>query len=163
MGRHFSKTRREMIAAGGRLCQLLGLPRSTGQIYGLLYLSTRPLSLDDLVEQLGISKASASTGTRLLCAWGAIQQVWLAGERRPHFEVVAEVGRLVRGCYTEFIKPRLTSSQRRLESMTSSLDEELAHGLLTPEEHRLCANRLTNLARLQKKLLRIAPVAEKFI
>ena len=163
MSSRFSKTRHEMIAAGGRLCQLLGLPRSTGQIYGLLYLSTKPLSLDDLVALLDISKASASTGTRLLCAWGAIQQIWLAGERRPHFEVVAEVGRLVRGCYTEFIKPRLTSSQRRLELMTSSLDEELAHGILTAEEHKLCSARLANLARLQNKLLKIAPVAEKFI
>ena len=152
-----------MIAAGGRLCQLLGLPRSTGQIYGLLYLSTKPLSLDDLVELLDISKASASTGTRLLCAWGAIRQVWLEGERRPHFEVVAEVGRLVRGCYTEFIKPRLTSSQRWLELMTSSLDDELAHGILTAEEHKLCAARLANLARLQNKLLKLAPLAEKFI
>ena len=82
-----SKTRLDMIEAGGRVCQLLGVPRSTGQIYGLLYLSPKPLSLDDIAEALRISKASASTGTRQLLAWRAIHQVWVHGERRDHFEI----------------------------------------------------------------------------
>src|SRR5256885_16551818 len=115
MAKSLSRTRREMIEAGGRLYQILGLPRSTGQIYGLLYRSTTPLALDDMVELLGISKGSASTGTRQLTSWGAIRQVWIPGDRRDYYEVVAEVGKLIRGCFTDRIKPRLTSSQNRLE------------------------------------------------
>lgn len=156
-----SKIRRDMIDAGGRLCQLLGLPRSTGQIYGLLYLSSRPLSLDDVVQLLGISKASASLGTRQLSSWGAIRQVWVPGSRRDHFEVVAELGNLVKGSYHNFLKPRLTSSRQRLEVMTSALDSELAQGLLSPSEHKLCGKRLEKLARLQKKMQRLTPLAEK--
>ena len=156
-----SKTRREMIEAGGRICQLLGLPRSTGQIFGLLYLSPKPLSLDDMAALLGISKASASIGTRQLASWGAVRQVWVPGERRDYFEAVADFGQLLRGSYSDFIRPRLLSSQKRLEGMAASLDEEKQQGILTEEEYQLCAERVRNLVDLQKKLLDLAPLAEQ--
>ena len=38
------QSQREMITVCGRVCQLVGLPRSVGQIYGLIYLSTAPLT-----------------------------------------------------------------------------------------------------------------------
>ena len=87
-----SKAWQEMVEVGGRICQVLGLPRSTGQIFGLLYLSTEPLSLNKMSAMLGISKASASTGTRQLAAWGAIRKVWVPGERRDYYEVVEDLG-----------------------------------------------------------------------
>ena len=65
-----SKAWQEMIEVGGRICQSLGLPRSTGQIFGLLYLSVEPLSLNRMSSMLGISKGSASVGTRQLVLWG---------------------------------------------------------------------------------------------
>ena len=72
-----SQTRHDMIEVGVRLSQILSVPKSTGQVYGLLYLTVGPLSLDDLVEQLGISKASASMATRQLASWGAIRRIWV--------------------------------------------------------------------------------------
>ena len=35
--------------------QVFGLPKSIGQIYGLLFVSADPLPMDDIVSQLGIS------------------------------------------------------------------------------------------------------------
>ena len=121
VAKSLSKTRRDIIEAGGRLYQILGLPRSTGQIYGLLYLSTKPLSLDDMVTLLGISKASASTGAGQLTSWGAIRQVWIQGDRRDCFEAVGEVGKLIKGCFTDRIKPRLASSQSKFEVVETPL------------------------------------------
>ncbi|MEM6279416.1 MAG: hypothetical protein AAF733_08065, partial [Verrucomicrobiota bacterium] len=46
--------------------QMLGLPKSVGQIYGTLFASPEPLVMDDIVERLGISKGSASQGLSLL-------------------------------------------------------------------------------------------------
>ena len=158
-----SKSRLEMIEASGRFCQLIGIPRSTGQIYGLLYLSPMPLSLDRIVEFLGISKASASIGTRQLTSWGAIRQVWILGDRRDHYEVEVDLANLLRTGYLTVIKPRLASSHQRLNRMSASLDQELAEGVLTREEHKLCAERLKNFERIQKKLNSLAPLAEKLI
>jgi len=50
--------------------RVLGLPGSVGEIYGLLFISREPLSLDDLVRRLKISKGSASQGLRALKAAG---------------------------------------------------------------------------------------------
>lgn len=152
-----------MIESGGRLCQLLGLPRSTGQIYGLLYLSPRALSLDDIVELLGISKASASTGTRQLTALRAIRQVWIPGERRDHFEAEPDLAALLRIGYVEFLKPRLHSSHKRLERMTASLEQDFSGGMISEEDYKLCAERLQNFFRIQNKLQTLVPLAEKLL
>jgi hypothetical protein len=52
--------------------KIFGVPRSVGQIYGLLYSSREPLSFSDIVKRLGISKGSASQGLQLLRSLGAV-------------------------------------------------------------------------------------------
>ena len=157
------KARLEMIDAGGRVCQLLGLPRSTGQIYGLLFLSTEPLDLDEIAALLGISKASASTGTRQLLAWHAIKQVWVMGERRDHFEIDPDLGNLLKAGYNDFVKPRLTTSQNRLDRLATALDGDLASGAVTAAEHELYVGRLENFRRLRKKVATLLPLAERLL
>jgi HTH-type transcriptional regulator, glycine betaine synthesis regulator len=156
-----SKTRLEMIEAAGRLCQLLGVPRSTGQIYGLLYLAPKALSLDEVADLLGISKGSASNGTRQLAAWGVIRQVWIPGDRRDHYQVEPDLSTLLRAGYADFVKPRLASSSKRIERMSSSLSEEFSQGALSRDEYNLCSDRLKGFVQLQKKLQALVPLAEK--
>ena len=157
------RTRLDMIESGGRLCQMMSLPRSTGQIYGLLYLAPTPLALDDIVKLLQISKASASNGTRQLSSWNAIHQVWIQGERRDHYEVRTDLADLVRGLYSEFIQSRLRSSDRRLTGMSSFIDEDLERGEITQEEHKLISKRFNELCKVQKKLEKWLPLAERLL
>lgn len=89
----------ELVELAARLAQRLGLTRSTGQIYGLLFVSPRPLSLDDIAEHLSLSKTSASTGTRQLAGFNLIRQVWLPGERRDHFEARTDLREVLRTNY----------------------------------------------------------------
>jgi DNA-binding transcriptional regulator GbsR (MarR family) len=158
-----SNARREMVETSGTLFQLFGFPRSTGQIYGLLYLSARPLSLDHLVESLSMSKGSASMGARQLSGWGVIRQVWVPGDRRDHFEAVGDFGQLLRASFSEFVKPRLYSSERRLASISEELERDVERGALSEEEYRFCAERLRLLLRFQKKIQDFGPIAEKLL
>ena len=155
------QTRLDMIEACGRVCQLLGLPRSTGQIYGLLFLTPKALSLDGIVELLGISKASASMGTRQLMAWRAVRQVWVMGERRDHFEVDPDLGHLFKCGYTDFLKPRLESAEKRLSRSLNLLEEDFSNGTIPPGEYEVCRERLRNFQKFQKKLTSLVPLAEK--
>jgi HTH-type transcriptional regulator, glycine betaine synthesis regulator len=150
-----------MVQAVGSLFQLLGLPRSAGQIYGLLYLSTKPLSLDALAETLSISKGSASIGTRQLSAWGAVRQVWVPGDRRDHFEAIGDLGEILRASYSEFIKPRLSNSERRLALIIEDLERDSECGAISKEDYKFCADRLRTLLRFQKKVQSVGPIAEK--
>lgn len=158
-----SRTQLKFIETAGNVCRQLGLPRSLGQIYGLLFFSATALSLDDIVRLLGISKASASTGTRQLAAWGAIRQVWVPGERRDYFEVVPDLAVILRRIYQDFLKPRIAISQKRFDEFTSTIQNDVEDGLMTREESQVCVQRLQALNRLQRKVEAAAPLIERFL
>jgi DNA-binding transcriptional regulator GbsR (MarR family) len=68
-----------------------GLPPIAGRIFGLLLLSDEALSLDQLAEDLGVSKASASTNARLLAQLGVVDQVRRTGSRRDYYRVAPDL------------------------------------------------------------------------
>ena len=154
--------RREFVETAGRVCQRLGLPRSTGQIYGLLYLSARPLSLDDISELLSLSKASASTGTRQLSAWQAVKQVWVPGDRRDHFEAVGDLRELLRTAYEKFFRPKLERSVTKMDQLLADLEADRKSGALSKEDHAFCKVRLGHMASMQDRVQKLLPLAEKF-
>ena len=158
-----SRSRLQFIAHASNICRRLGLPRSWGQIYGVLFFSAEPLSLDDIVQRLGISKASASTGTRQLAAWGAIRQVWVPGDRRDYFEVVPDVTEILRSVYRDFVKPRLAYSERRFDDLLTSLEGDLAGGMMSREEGAIYQERLKSLSHTYRKLESAAPLIERFL
>lgn len=152
-----------MVECTGRLFQKVGLPRSEGQIYGLLYLSQKPLTLDDMVSALELSKGSASTATRHLMSLGAIRHVWVPGERKDYFESMGDIGSVLRSVYQEFLRPRVGATGRTLSLILGELEEDRAEGTLSPEEADFCKRRLESLLKLQKKLDQFAPLAEKLL
>jgi hypothetical protein len=77
--------------------------------------------------------------------------------------VEPDVAALVSTSYAEFVKPRLNSSHQRLQRMTASLEEDLANGMITEEDYRLCADRLQNFFKIQNKLQMLVPLAEKLL
>ena len=85
---------------------------------------------------LGISKGSASTGTRQLAAWGAIRKVWVPGERRDYYEVVEDLGQLIRGSYNNLLKPRIQSSKDRLAALKVKLIEDIQSGAIPFKKKR---------------------------
>ncbi len=162
MAESLPSCRREFVETAGRLCQRLGLPRSTGQIYGLLYLSARPLSLDDISGLLSLSKASASTGTRQLLAWQAVKQVWVPGDRRDHFEAIGDLRELLRTGYEKFFRPRLERSVTKMEQLHANLEADRKSGALSKEDHAFCKARLAHMATMQNRVTKLLPIAEKF-
>ena len=64
-----------------RAAALIGLPRSIGEIYGLLYCSPDPLTFDDVEIRLGISRGSVSGGLKTLRQLGAITLHYVPGSR----------------------------------------------------------------------------------
>lgn len=68
-----------------------GVNRSVAQIHALLYLSSRPLPADEIVETLGIARSNVSTSLRELQSWGLVHLVHVLGDRRDHFESIKDV------------------------------------------------------------------------
>ena len=66
--------------------RVLGLPKSVGEIYSVLYISPSPLTMLDLVTRLGISKGSASQGLKMLRTLGAVREVDFKDDRKTYLK-----------------------------------------------------------------------------
>src|SRR5258706_10924713 len=69
----------------GQLAEMCSFSRSIGQIYGVLYLSPEPLSLDDVATACRMSKGNASIHVRTLETWGAVHQSSKPGNRKDYY------------------------------------------------------------------------------
>ncbi len=156
-----SKAKQEMVEIGGRLAQTFGLPRSTGQIFGLLYFSSEPLSLMNMCHMLGISKASTSTGARQLVAWGAIRKVWVPGDRKDYYQAVEDFGEFLKGSYRSIIKPRIQSSNNRLNQIEKALSNDFKEKHICSDQHEHIKIKLARLKKLHGKLAKLIPIVEK--
>jgi DNA-binding transcriptional regulator GbsR (MarR family) len=106
---------RRFIEDAGNATQALGVGRCVGQIYAYLYFSEPPRTLDDMKEALGISKGSASMGVRQLEQWGAVQRIWVKGDRKDYYSANDYFGQIVKNVLSDMMG-------KRLESLSQSLD-----------------------------------------
>jgi hypothetical protein len=126
----------ECVQFFAEVVQIFGVPKSVGQIYGILYASPYPLGFSDIVERLEISKGSASQGLGLLRSLGAIVEaegdelnaktLLVAdnkstmprdGVRRVVYEPELSLRRLVSGVLRERIAPIAAVGVERLERL----------------------------------------------
>ena len=56
----WSSLEAEVIGLFVQLSRIIGQPRSYAELYGLLFMSPQPLTMDELIRRLGISKGSVS-------------------------------------------------------------------------------------------------------
>lgn len=154
---HLAPLEVEVIDLFVSALRLIGLPRSLGEIYGLLFISPVPLSFDDLVTRLQISKGSVSQGLRTLRQIGAVKVVYVPGDRRDHYVPEDELKKLVNGFITGQVMPHLTTGQERLARLRE-LEKESGE-TLTP----LQRERLRRLGTWHKRARALAPLVEKFI
>lgn len=96
------------------IASALGFPRTVGEIYGLLFLSETPLSADDLVGELGISRSGAGQGLKTLQEIGAIKPVHVLANRKEHYQMQTDLGVLVKLLLNARILPKIEElSQQR--------------------------------------------------
>src|SRR5687768_13148657 len=69
------------------LFRLFNLPKTVGEIYGLLFSSDAPLNLDEIVARLHMSKGAVSQGLKLLRTYGALEFAYKHGDRRDYYMV----------------------------------------------------------------------------
>src|SRR5476649_911077 len=65
--------------------QVLGLPRSIGEIYGFLFAQFQPQPMEVIIRRLNISVGSVSQGLKFLKNIGAVKATFRPGDRREFF------------------------------------------------------------------------------
>jgi DNA-binding transcriptional regulator GbsR (MarR family) len=103
-----------------RSVQVLGLPRSIGEIYGFLFAQAQPQPMEVLVRRLGISVGSVSQGLKFLKNVGAVKVTFRPGDRREFLSAQTDLHKLGVGLMKERIQPHLDNGDARIEQMRQS-------------------------------------------
>ena len=142
-----------MIEMFVRAASLVGLPRSIGEIYGLLFCAAHPMIFDDLVTRLGISRGSVSQGLKLLRQLGAVKLQYVAGNRKDHYVPELSMKRLVRGFVRDQFSPHIESGDSRVKDLRELVEAESDPVL---RQHGL--KRLGTLISWQNRIQKLLPI-----
>ena len=148
---------REVIELFIRMADVLNLPRSVGEIYGLLFISSLPLCLDDCRIRLNISKGSTSQGLKILRSFGAIRTVYIPGDRKDYYVAETSLRKIASGFAGEQIQPHVHSGKDRIERIRELLDAQGA------EDRESLQEKIDLLDNWQKRAGKTLPLILKLI
>jgi len=90
-----SPAARKFIVHWGELGTRWGVNRTVAQVHALLYVSPKPLDVQAIADALSVARSNASTSVRELEGWGVVRPVHLLGDRREHYEAIADVWQML--------------------------------------------------------------------
>ena len=111
-----TEAKQQFISSWGAFGTNWGINRTMAQIHALLLISPDPLTQDDMMEELNISRGNVNMNIRELISWGLADRVILTGERKEFFSAEKDIWKVVR----LIVKER---KKRELEPMLKLLDQ----------------------------------------
>lgn len=145
----YQEAKEEMIQAWGNLGQSWGVGKTMAQIHALLLVSARPLSTEDIMNDLSISRGNANMNIRALIEWGIVERILVPGERREYFKSEKDVWTLARTVARERRKRELEPLLKVLRKVS----EAQADGSDDNKEFRRMTKELKNFAEKSDSLL----------
>lgn len=106
----------QFIHSWGVLATQWGINRTMAQIHALLMVTHDPISADEVMEKLDISRGNVNMNIRELITWGLVEKVLIPGERREFFSAEKDIWIVAR----QVIKER---KKRELEPLLNILDQ----------------------------------------
>jgi len=111
-----TEAKQQFISSWGAFGTNWGINRTMAQIHALLLVSADPLTQDDIMEELNISRGNVNMNIRELVSWGLVERVILTGERKEFFSAEKDIWKVVK----MIVKER---KKRELEPMLQLLDK----------------------------------------
>lgn len=107
----------QFIASWGAFGTHWGINRTMAQIHALLLISPDPLTQDNIMEQLDISRGNVNMNIRELIDWALVERVILPGERREYFTAEKDIWKVSRLIIKERKKRELDPMLKLLEQL----------------------------------------------
>ncbi|HWB61446.1 MAG TPA: transcriptional regulator [Chthoniobacteraceae bacterium] len=161
--------RDEFVSQWGAMGSAWGINRTMAQIHALLMVTPSPLSTDEIMDDLKISRGNAHGNLRELVSWGLVRGVVRKGERKEFFEAEKDVWKIFCTVARERRRRELRPAMTVIEDCT-----ERTRGLKGPEAAAfnkqlkalgdflgLADNVITKITRSEQS--RIVPWALKFL
>ena len=111
-----NEAKQQFISSWGAFGTHWGINRTMAQIHALLLISPEPLTQDDIMEDLDISRGNTNMNIRELINWGLVERMLIPGERKEYFSAEKDIWKVVK----QIVKER---KKRELEPMLQLLDK----------------------------------------
>lgn len=110
------EAKQQFINSWGAFGTNWGINRTMAQLHALLLISPDPLTQDDMMEAINISRGNVNMNVRELIGWGLAERVILPGERKEYFTAEKDIWKVVK----QIVKER---KKRELEPMLQLMDK----------------------------------------
>lgn len=153
-----TEAKQQFISSWGAFGTQWGINRTMAQIHALLLVSPYPLTQDDMMEQLSISRGNVNMNIRDLVSWNLVERVIVPGERKEYFTAEKDIWKVA----TQIIRER---KKRELDPMLKLLSQlEQVDGDKKDKETKQFVEMIGDLKKLGNqadKLLDILVKAEQ--
>ena len=107
------------IQGMSRIADFWGFPKAMGSAYGAIYLSPNPMTLDEMVNAIGVTKGAVSTNIRYLERLGMVHKKIQIGDRKDYYIAETDFWKIIKGILREREKHEFDQA---LKTVTESLD-----------------------------------------
>lgn len=116
MENSLEEAKSRFIHTWGEMGSKWGINKAMAQIHALLMISEAPLSTDDIMKDLAMSRGHVNTNVRDLIDWGIVRKVFVKGERKEFFQSDKDV-------WNMFCRIARERKKRELEPAMEALEE----------------------------------------
>ena len=110
------EAKEKYIQTWGTLATNWGINRTMAQVHALLLAEGKPLSTDEVMEKLEISRGNANMNLRSLIDWGIVRKELMKGDRKEYFFAERDMWYL----FKQLVKER---KRREIEPVLNSISE----------------------------------------
>lgn len=146
----FAPHERSSIDFFVRMAGLLGVPKSTAEIYGLLYVCAEPISFPEIERRLALSKGSVSAGLRFLKDHGMVEAKRVPRVRADLWSVSPSLAGALATLLRNRVQPALESAAPDLRKLQ---EQAAVAGVAEP-----VAARLARLSHWNDRALELLPL-----
>ncbi len=147
----YSEARNQMIQTWGQLSTSWGINRTMGQIHALLMISPDPMTADQIIAELGISRGNVSMNLRSLVEWGVIHKEFIPGDRKEYFASEKDAWKMALQIARERKRRELDPMIQSLQNI-QVIDEETASPKEVEEINKMTAQILDVAMQIDKML-----------
>lgn len=112
------------IHTWGSLATSWGINKTMAQVHALLLVSTEPLSADDIMETLKISRGNVNMNVRALIDWGIVSKEFVVGERKEFFVADKDIWELFKQVTKERKKREIEPVLKVLEDLQNDVKDD---------------------------------------
>jgi DNA-binding transcriptional regulator GbsR (MarR family) len=123
MSKSLSKIKKDFTQGLSQISRFWGFPKGMGAIFAVIYLSPTPLSLDEIVEQTGLTKGAISTEIRALARMGLVHRSSKLGDRKDYYEAETDFYAAIRSILKERQNSEFDRAIRSVRETLETMEE----------------------------------------